>query len=125
MTDREFTEAEIMKALECCFKKGLLCESCDECPNMAMGSLCMDQMIKDAIDLIERKNAEIERLEALSKHHQTLINMLNEGIAEARAEAVKEFAERVKKKGFTNNFCKLLITAEEVDRIAKEMGVEL
>ncbi len=78
----------------------------------------------------EKEKAEIERLEALSKHHQTLINMLNEGIAEARAEAISEFAERLKAKhrritdydeaGFG---CQIFIVEENIiDKIEKEMG---
>lgn len=101
MTEKKLTEAEIMKALECCIERRDLkqCNNYD-CPLQYKTSTfyeCKKMLVESALDLINRKNAENERLEALSKHHQTLINMLNEGIAEARAEAIKEFAERVKK----------------------------
>jgi hypothetical protein len=117
------TEAEIMKALECCFKKGLLCESCDECPNMAMGSMCMDNMIRDAIDLINRKNAEIEEK---SNRLREILPI----VAELKAEAIKEFAERLieQKHECGCNFRKkpvYAVTADKIAQIAKEMGVEL
>ena len=47
-------------------------------------------MREKTLQIVENQQAEIEKLNALSKHHQTLINMLNEGIAEAKAEAIKE-----------------------------------
>lgn len=83
------TDREIMKALECCREKGLLCESCDECPNLAMGSLCIDQMLRDAINLINRQKAETKRLEV---EKDNLIRTY----AECQSEVLKEFAERLK-----------------------------
>ncbi len=119
------TEAEIMQALECCGdEEGL--RWCTECPYYDKeNDICQEDLHRDALDLINCKNAEVERLEALSKHHQTLINMLNEGIAEARAEAIKEFAERVKDKMFCEDFllCEPCDMADILDQIAKEMGV--
>lgn len=50
---------------------------------------------KPALDLITRQKTEIERLKGLSKHHQILINELNNGIAEATAEAIKECLNKV------------------------------
>lgn len=48
------TESEIMKALECCYNA-----KCSECPYEIR---CIKTMAKDSLDLINRKNAEIERL---------------------------------------------------------------
>lgn len=111
-----------------------------ECPHNENKKMTEDEAeaMKAHIRLLE---SEIERLKKIintsaiilpaRKCGKTfLIKTTIEKITEsartaARAEAIKEFAERVKKKGFTNNFCKLLISAEEIDQIAKEMGVEL
>ena len=49
---------EIIKALECCVI-GYACPK--DCPYMGKG-LCMDKIRKDALDLINRQKAEIERL---------------------------------------------------------------
>lgn len=83
-----------------------------------------EKIIKAANDLIETQKAEIERLNALSNHHQTLINMLNEGIAEAKAEAIKEFAERLKDKQQTfisDEYAYKFIYLIEIDKLVKEM----
>ena len=95
MTENKLTEQEIMKALECCIL--------GDCQGCYYGDTdqrhCKDDLMQNALDLINRKNAEIER---------------------ARAEAIKEFAERVKMLNNTN----LILWNEQIDQIAKEMGVE-
>lgn len=50
-------ESEIKKALECC-KSG---HKCDVCPYDDNGFLCSDKMKTDALDLINRQQAEIEK----------------------------------------------------------------
>ena len=95
MTENKLTESEIKKALECCIL--------GDCQGCYYGDTdqrhCKDDLMQNALDLINRKNAEIER---------------------ARAEAIKEFAERVKMLNNTN----LILWNEQIDQIAKEMGVE-
>lgn len=54
------TDSEIIKALKCCATEN----KCQECP---YGAACLDDkyvsiISKDALDLINRQNAEIERL---------------------------------------------------------------
>lgn len=80
------TDNEIVKALrrcgyhtECCY-----CNSVDECGSKrALGDNCLD--------LINRKDAEIERLkEAYLVYEETT------GLKQAKSEAYKEFAERLK-----------------------------
>ena len=95
------TEAEIMKALE--DQKGLY---------LANGVFAYD-----ALALINRKNAEIEQFADIGK-------MYSEIKAEAKAEAIKEFAERVKEESIlTDKFGEVILSAD-IDQIAKEMGVE-
>lgn len=86
------TENEIIKALECCKEREF--KTCRNCPLLNINGRAYE-MSKNALDLINRQKSKIERLENLSKHHQTLINMLNNGIAEARAEAVKDLLIRL------------------------------
>ena len=144
------TDKEIMKALECCSERGLLSESCDECPNLAMGSLCMDQMLRDTLDLIKRQKAEFENLEKEydrvfkeNVRNQTEVERLEKlldaecdtcacGLLEqrvkARVEAIKEFAEKLKAKKAIH-YCKHCgkeidytdVFNDSVDTILKEM----
>lgn len=83
MMERKFTDDEIVKALEMCNYNA----DCDNCP--CVGE-CWN-VNKYAIDLINRQKAEIESLkEAYAIYEETT------GLKLARAETIKEFAERVK-----------------------------
>lgn len=42
-----------------------------------------------------------------------------------RKEAVKEFAEKLKEKAYTNNYCQEVILKSEIDELLKEYGVEV
>jgi hypothetical protein len=60
------TETEIMKALWCCAEQ----KPCKECPLIDYANdsdKCKNKLFIDALALINRKNAEIERLEAEMK----------------------------------------------------------
>ena len=57
MTDHKFTDDDVIKALECCAYKS----TCEECPYYQQGASCLDVEV-DALDLINRQKAEIERL---------------------------------------------------------------
>ena len=103
------TETEIKKALECCAKG-----DCDNCNNDFEN--CYENLAGYALDLINRKNAEIDRLKSVEKSHQVLngelrkeverltINMNAFGLGmkreseradTARAEAIKEVFAKV------------------------------
>lgn len=98
------TESEIMKALECCSNQngfnGELCES--ECPYK---NRCYDKekdidFLRDVIDLINRKNAEIERwkkncdelYEQMSERQKAEVEIAKRI---GRAEAIKEVFAKV------------------------------
>lgn len=62
MPDKKLTDSEILKALECCFN--------NLCPNCPLGQHttgtynehCGDYLMKNALNLINRKDTEIEEL---------------------------------------------------------------
>lgn len=63
MTERKLTDEEVIKALECCASLN----GCAECPYRdkeykSSTDNCGYNSTKDALDLINRKNAEIESL---------------------------------------------------------------
>jgi hypothetical protein len=104
------TDNEIIKALECCKK-----DDCDNCPN-DFGN-CYANLAGYALDLINRQKAEIERLKdfvadrktcAFCKHKDKKpyqkpcrfcegYDLYEQSITEKeiKAEAVKEFAQKV------------------------------
>lgn len=86
--ERKFTDNEIVKALECCF----IHVNCTNCPAASPPTEgCLSAVCKQAIDLYNRQKAEMERLkEAYALYEETT------GLKWARAEAIKEFGERVK-----------------------------
>ena len=84
------TDNEVIKALECCAFWG----ECTDCPydDIAYKSStdnCTYNSTKDALDLINRQKAEIERLEKLNIIYKG-------GVDYFKSEAIKEFAERLK-----------------------------
>ena len=109
------SEAETKKAIECC-----KIEDCLNCPlkTKAYNNKCKDILFESVIDIINRKNAEIEQFADIGK-------LYSEIKAEARVEAIKEFAERVKLRFSGTMSCSGGLILREVDKIAKEMGVEL
>ena len=111
------SDTEIKKALECC--SAFDCEICveDKCPYHTGQEMypCNDiKIAKDALDLINRLQADKEALiagqETLQKciaekmaeieRYKGVIKILEKDISVARAEGVKEFWNKLKKKAF-------------------------
>ena len=115
------TEAEIMKALECCKN-----DDCDHCQNN-FGN-CYANLAGFALDLINSKNAEIEKMKLFEEKRKEIVYRayLDDLGMEARikAEAIKEFAERLKL-DFGDDWGIVACGFDQLDQIAKEMGVEL
>ena len=87
------TDNEIIKALECC-TKGTISDVCIDCP-LRTTDICTEEengVLKLALDLINRQQAEIERL---NNNISAMATTLSNSAKEARAEATKGFAERL------------------------------
>ena len=137
MTDHKFTDAETVKALECCNTPG----SCCECPYYGINEveyddLCVQTLINDILPLINRQKAEIERLnkevDRLSQcvlYHDGIVSDLKKDVFNAKAEAIKEFVERAidlavcKDNGDGTE--RMFVSIANLRKIAKEMTEEL
>ena len=86
------TDNEIIKALLC---HESWSAGCDSCP-LTMGKACGMVLARGALDIINRQSVEIERYE---KENTVLVEnnhiLATEYAKKAKAEAIKEFAERL------------------------------
>ena len=111
------TDNKIIKALECC-SNNVLYEQCVDCPYkeyLEKGHTCIIKATKNALDLINRQKAEIERLQDVN-------------IRLTKAEAIKEFAERLEPKLANNTDISAVgyqSIVEVVDNLVKEMVGDL
>ena len=121
------TEEEIIKALGICVDKATKLihrDTCKDCPYHP-DLLCMFSVKSDALNLIKKQQAEIERLKCemgklLPKGCPYAVQMevSNNLETKIRAEAVKEFAERLKKDAC---YFGRAVAVEDIDNIAEEM----
>lgn len=138
------TDNEIIKAIELCSTDALV--HCEDCP-FYYKCLNDENLFKYAIDLINRQKAEIEQykdytekwmekaeeLKAEVERYEIEMQMVY-GYADAleqraKAEAVKEFAERLKTeyaKGMSwfKKKESYYVDVEDIDNLLKEMGGE-
>jgi hypothetical protein len=139
------TDEQIIKALEICTSEHLGCE--DGCPRRHNGltyAKCRLGFLKDALALIKHQKAEIERLnscvmsedEVRTIMKSQMTPMVNEIVNEqfdkavklAKSEAIKEFAERLKKvysyhPMLTPSDFKV-VAVRDIDNLVKEMAGE-
>ena len=95
------TDNEIIKALECCGDSVGINHECSKCPRFEVGNdMCEIDLHDEARNLINRQKAEIERLqeEKLQSVNVLCGDLFNETIKIAKSEAIKEFAERLKRR---------------------------
>ena len=79
------TDNEIIKAFELCFAKRGTILTCGKCPYHNFGKLCKVKRDKDALDLINRQKAEIERLKGdLAFREKQLKNLAEEMVGEEK-----------------------------------------
>ncbi len=111
------TDNESIKALECCIK-----DDCENCPYLANGLFeCGEHFNEDVLDLINRQKEEIERL-------NNTIYTFEKHFEFGKAEAVKRFAERVKRyidvghlRPPTEICFSEIAVVEMIDNLVKEM----
>lgn len=117
MTDKKFTDDEIIHSLKVCSNDG----DCSEClinPHKGNYGYCTSLAIKAALDLINRQKVKIEGLESNLKFVRGTNRRLIENESVVRAEAIKEFAERLKEEGC---FYDSMAAFESIDTLVKEM----
>ena len=115
------TDNEIIKALECC-SKNEPCNICSYDKKEKDDFVCCSKLMVDTIDLINRQKAEIERLKTecgLAKFDKYKAEF-EEFRAEIKANAIKEFAERLKETA-TRDAGVWWVMEEDIDNLAKEM----
>lgn len=126
------TDNEIIKAFMCCSNSEGITD-CECCPYHKNG--CLDKVHNGAIDLIIRQKAEIERLESnlkfvrgtverMRKYDEERDVRLHAKLTEtAKAEAIKEFAERLKGQKTKPEFPwdDFFVTETDIDNLVKEM----
>lgn len=105
------TDEEIIKGLECCFVK----EDCKDCLMDKNGSKCMNEIGKNALNLINKQKAEIERLK-----ESPIIAVL---CPMWKAEAIREFAEKLKEKALLVEIAdyEYAVLVDDIDELVKEM----
>ena len=128
------TDNEIKKALECCKNDGIICI---ECPYKKANG-CMEKLSADALDLINHlqvkldeaedtiqfADKELKKAEAENERLQQTVE--DKGglilINKAKAEAYKEFAERLKLFLLLNREGEMsVISFENIDNLLKEL----
>lgn len=120
------TDNEIIKALEHC-KRPIGQHDCENCPYVSSRGMCTTNMLNDAISLINRQKAEVERLRNTVKTDfltaTEQLKLSQSEIVQIRTEAVKEFAERLKSTMFNEDFllCEPCDMANIIDNLVKEM----
>ena len=117
------TDNEIIKALECCSSQTTE-NTCGNCPLFNIGRPdCYRTLAKHSLDLINRQQAEIERLQKVNDSFTDIGKLYSE----IKADAIKEFAEELKQRTLIqpdyNDFVKefLKIIHRNIDNLVKEM----
>ena len=134
------TDNEIIKALECCiYHHG----KCTSCPLYAeVTTVCKEKKDNYVLDLINRQNAENDRLKkevedkerayndefCLRKEYQSKCREFLKEKQTTKSEAIKEFAEKLKEYSFLDNLSldgKETVYVDDIDNLVKEMTEEL
>ena len=116
------TDKEIIKALGLCFNinhnAGL---NCGECPYKK--DKCSLALYNDTIDLINRQQAEIDRLTNYNRCIDAQCRDLLDKEEKAKAKAIKEFAEKLKDVFVTiDGTFECWEIEEHIDNIVEEMA---
>lgn len=137
MNDKKLTDAEVIKVLEDCFYKDHKFVTTYDGKTQTITEVTM----QDIIDVFNRQKAEIERLK---RHNNILVNRVSRRNSEierlkkfalirafdrfekeTKAEAYKEFAERLKEKAYTysdiTGYQSTVVDVCEIDGVYEEL----
>ena len=119
---------DIIKALECCVKST---SDCENCPLYIPGDGdCVDFVKTRALAIINRLQAENERLESLSNRLCDDVDLklkyiyeLEEKLKTAKSEAGKEFAERLINEKSWQGMWRIsaCVDVDDIDNLLEEM----
>ena len=118
---------DIIKIIKHCINK--TCVGCKrEDNNCHSSDSCRYDLLKVALDLINRQKAEIERLQKekdFEKYEKTRLRLLFKGEYDnnkkAKSEAIKEFAERLKEEATVDDDSTWWVANIDIDNLVKEM----
>lgn len=137
MADKKLTDKDVIEGLERCIST-TTDKACAGCPFNKQNLCDIDQWVLEryALDLIKRQKSEIERLKSANdekfrqwdmlaeKTKTHYANLYNEAKDKLKAEAYKEFAERLKQStvmAVMGNKIYAVATSKGVDNLLKEM----
>ena len=131
MTDKKLTYKEIIKALSNMTYGGHYCAKCkyDNGKGNDRCGLKGCKIARYALDFITRQQAENERLRNAYKQcafeRDAYIEIENTAIVEAKAEAYKEFVERLKEHAYLDSgitgFQEMVVDLSDIENIAYEL----
>lgn len=115
------TDAEVMKWAESCIDPNNDCDTC-----WYDGGGCRFELIQDLLSIVNRNLVEIEHLNKVVQiTAECAYESRQMAMKWARAEAIKEFAERLKAKqkqiNITYNLDYDVVFVSDIDDVAKEM----
>ena len=116
------TDDEIIKALKCC--GNIVDSTYKECVyHETYNASCVVRLMRDALGLINRQKAENERLNKEVNKQQLRRQMYRSTVEEIKSEAIKEFAERLKKKYKHNktSITSLVTLFDNINNLVNEM----
>lgn len=120
----KLTDNEIVKALELCGDEDA---SCEKCPFLK-DDFCKFSLSKNALDLIKSLQAENERLKtdvlAKEEEYNDMLeqrNSVEKYLETAKAEAYKEFAEKLKKESYERIDLTAYVEVNDIDDLLKEL----
>ncbi len=94
------TDNEIIKALELCMDED---DRCGECPYEGSPERCVKVHGKDLLDLINRQKEKLEISKTKLFEQQLKKELHRLTVEEIKAEAIKDFAERLCEDRVTND----------------------
>lgn len=113
------TDNEIIKAMQCVIGNDVSCSECEYQKALPFPS-CRRMCAKNALDLINRQNAEIERLDQesgiLEEELEDRSKDIYDLISKERSNAIIEFAEALKQESEDD-----FVSVDLIDSVVKDM----